>query len=257
MATIIDTHSHLVDPKFDNDRHEVISRAWQEGIVAIIAVADTLQSTCDVIELASRYGKIYPTAGIHCHYAESTCKDDVDRLKNILRQNSGIVAVGETGIDLYYGKDTLYAQEQLFESHVRLSLEFGLPLVIHCRDAEQHILDILRRYPEAKGVFHCFSGNDVFCKQVVDLGFYVSFSGIITFNSAGQIRNAALCTPLDKMLVETDCPYLAPQGLRGKRNEPSYIIKTVECLAQTVQLPFEEVAQKTTSNARMLFGLRG
>ncbi|MDX9702730.1 MAG: TatD family hydrolase [Candidatus Auribacterota bacterium] len=255
MANIIDTHSHLADPKFDNDRHDVIRRAQEAGIVAMIAVADTLRSIDDVVDLARQYDVIYPTAGIHCHYAESTLDSDIEQLENILHRTSDIVAVGETGIDLFYGKDTLVRQTQLFETHVKLSLEFGLPLVIHCRDAEQYILDILSRYPDATGVFHCFSGNDIFCRQVVDIGFYVSFSGIVTFKNAEQIRKAVLSAPVDKILVETDCPYLAPQGYRGNRNEPSYILKTVECIAETLQLPFEDVARKTTENARILFGI--
>ena len=255
MTKLIDTHSHLCDLKFDADRHNVIERAQQAGVIDIVAVADTLQSVYDVIELSSCYENIYPTAGIHCHYAESVTVNDLNQLSGIVSSNSSIVAIGETGIDLYYGKDTLSAQEQLFENQVRLSVEFGLPIVIHCREAEEQILAILRRYPEVKGVLHCFSGNDVFCRQVVDLGLYVSFSGIVTFKNAQQVQSAVLCTPLDKIVVETDCPYLAPQGHRGKRNEPAYLIKTVETLSELLSIPFEEFAQQTTVNAQRLFDL--
>ncbi len=255
MTKLIDTHSHLCDPKFDADRHDVIERAQQAGVTGIVAVADTLQSVHDVIELSSRCENIYPTAGIHCHYAESVTAHDLEQLTGIIHNYSSIVAIGETGIDLYYGKDTLCAQEQLFEEQVRLSVEFGLPLVIHCREAEEQILTILRRYPEVKGVLHCFSGDDVFCRQVIDLGLFVSFSGIVTFKNAEQVRNAALCTPLNKIVIETDCPYLAPQGHRGKRNEPAYLVNTIEALSKILSIPVEELARLTTENAQLLFDL--
>lgn len=256
MELLIDSHVHLTDLKFDADRDDVIARARQAGVAEMIAVADTLASVHEVIALAQKYENIYPTAGIHPHYAKTTNDAHLADLVEILNSHSNIVAVGETGLDLYYGKDTLAEQLELFEKQVRISLEFGLPLVIHCREAEQHILDILRKYPNSTGVMHCFSGDAAFCENVVACGLYVSFSGIITFKNSDNIREAARITPPDRLLVETDCPYLAPQGYRGKRNEPAYIVKTVECLAEILDVSYDNLVHRTTENTKTLFQLR-
>ncbi|RJP56292.1 MAG: TatD family deoxyribonuclease [Candidatus Auribacter fodinae] len=250
---MFDSHAHLCDEKFNHDRDDVIQRAYDNGVTAMLVVADSLNTCEQVCSLAARYSNMYPTAGIHPHNAAFVSEDTVVDLEHFIKTHRDVKAVGETGLDYYYGHDTVTVQKVLFEKQVCLADSLKLPLVIHCRDSQSDIVNILNKYSAVQGVFHCFSSDETFCNEVLEMGFYVSFSGIITFKNAQAIRDAAHCVPLDKLLVETDCPYLAPQGYRGKRNEPAFISATVKCLAEIKQCHVDEIVKRTTENARTLF----
>ena len=174
-------------------------------------------------------------------------------MEEIFLNNKSIKAVGEIGLDFYYGKETKQYQYSLLEKQLFLSEKFNLPVILHCRDAEQELFDILNGFKGVEGVIHCFSSTKDWCEKFIDLGFYVSFSGIVTFKNANDIRSAAKWMPLDRMLVETDCPYLAPQGHRGKTNEPSFIVNTIEAIAKLRDLTFDDIAEKTYKNTLILF----
>lgn len=256
MTVIFDSHAHLTDTKFAADLDSVIERAYSVGVTHILAVADTIQSCSEVLVLSKKREHIYSTAGIHPHYAATITENERNTLKTFLQRHPEIKAIGETGLDFYYGKDTVEEQIELFRYHLNLAVKFDLPVIIHCRDAENVILSVIQDYASLRGVFHCFSGDKNFCTQVLEMGYYVSFSGIITFSKAESIRQAAHIAPLEKVLVETDCPYLAPEGFRGKRNEPSFIPSTIERLAQIKGYSFEEIACITTQNAKNLLNIQ-
>lgn len=252
MMRIFDSHAHLTDGQFGGDLANVIQSAGANNIKGIICVADTLESSEKAFEISEKYDWIYPTAGIHPHYAQKVMENDVGKLKDLFQLNKKYVAVGETGLDFYYGKDIKEHQVKLFNIHLDVAIEFGLPVIIHCRESEDVILNILKDKP-VKGLFHCFSGDAFFCEKVIDMGFYVSFSGIITFKNAQNVKDAAKIVPPDRLLIETDSPYLAPEGYRGKRNEPSYLVKTLNALADIRGLQLSDLAEATYKNTESFF----
>lgn len=254
---MFDSHAHISDAKFDIDRDAVIQRARDAGVEYIMAVADTKESCEAVYSLSEKYGCIYPSAGIHPHYAHNASDNDIRWLKNFIAAHPFVKAIGETGLDFYYGKDSKNQQCELFEHHLSFASEFDLPVIIHCRDAEDVMYSILSKYASVRGVLHCFSGTKKFCTQVLSLGYHVSFSGIVTFKNAQQVREALCCVPMDRLMAETDSPYLAPDGYRGKRNEPAFIRKTIEYLAECKQCPLDLMIQAITDNARTLFKIEG
>ena len=256
MTAIFDSHAHLTDEKLISDLDNIILRASENNVRKILTVADSLASCDKVIELANVYPDIYPTAGIHPHYSENTTESDIEKLKQIVLKNQSVKAVGEIGLDFYYGKETKDYQYPLLEKQLAFAQETGLPVILHCRDAEQELVNILNNFTNISGVIHCFSSTKKWCERFVDLGFFVSFSGIVTFKNAKDVKEAAQWIPLDRMLVETDCPYLAPQGYRGRINEPSFIVNTVETIAGIRNLSFEELAEKTYLNTITLFNIK-
>ena len=253
MTVIFDSHAHLTDEKLNEDLEQIIARANANNVCKILAVADSLASCAEVIDLAKNYPNIYPTAGIHPNYSEDTTEADIDKLKQIILSNVSVKAVGEIGLDFYYGKDTKEYQYSLLETQLAFALETSLPVILHCRDAELELINILDNFKGIKGVIHCFSSTRKWCEKFVEAGFYVSFSGIVTFKNANDVREAAQSIPLDRMLVETDCPYLAPQGHRGKTNEPALIVNTIEKIAEIRKLSFDCIAENTYLNTINLF----
>ncbi len=256
MSVIFDSHTHLSDDKFKHDMRDVIDRADRCGVKKMIAVADNISSSSAVVLLSGEYPDIYPTAGIHPHYACSATEAQLNALRDFVRNHPEVVAVGECGLDFYYGKESKQEQVTLFRYQLELAQEFDLPVIVHCRNAEDTILPLLKEYKSVRGVFHCFSGDKIFCTHVIDLGYYVSFSGIVTFKNAGQVKEAVSIVPSDKLLVETDCPYIAPIGFRGKRNEPSFITVTVEHLADLRNTSFDSIAEVTAENTHKLFRIQ-
>ncbi|MCB1195056.1 TatD family hydrolase [bacterium] len=254
---IFDSHAHLADESFGDDIDDIIMRAAENTVDRILVVADSLHTTRQAFALTSKYKGLYSTAGIHPHNAHTASQSDKNDLLTFVSENRNrISAIGETGLDLYYGKDTFSEQAELFDFHLKLAVEFNLPVVIHCRDAEKETLNILDAYPNVRGVFHCFTGDSNFCKKVIERGFFVSFSGIVTFKNSQTIREAAQCVPLDKILIETDSPYLAPQGFRGKRNEPALIVVTRDVLAEIKCLAPKQLSACTYENTMRLFNIR-
>lgn len=277
---IIDTHAHLDSDAFDRDRDEMIGRAWDAGLVSIVTIGsgNGTQSADNAIALAEGNAKIFATVGVHPHDADLGIKWKGDPKTGVgaevwsaweeekrrvlerfsrLAEHPRVVAVGEVGLDFHYDNSPRQMQRDLFRSFVRLSLERKLPLVIHSREAEEETAEILGKEcaGECGGVVHCFSGRPLLMRAALELDFYFGIVGMVTFKQARELHQAVKELPAERLLVETDCPYLAPVPHRGKRNEPAYVVETVREIARLRGREPEEIAQVTTANARRLFGI--
>ena len=252
---LVDSHAHLDADAFDGDREEVLVRSGAAGVRAIITVGIDLESSRKAVALASQYPNVYATVGIHPHEAARVTDKDLAELAS-LSQDSVVVAIGEIGLDFYRNLSPPEKQEQVFLAQLQLAREMKKPVVIHDRDAHTKIMSILRdKAPGLSGVLHCFSGDAAMAADARAMGFHVSFAGPVTFHNARRLQALVRELPLDCMLVETDCPYLAPDPYRGRRNEPAYVRLVAEQISALRQVPFELVAQATTRNAERLFGL--
>jgi TatD DNase family protein len=255
---IIDSHCHLDFDSYGEDRPAVLARARAAGIVRMICIGSgrDIQSARSAVALAAAEPDIFATVGIHPHDIAKMTEDDWTELGSLARAPR-VVGVGETGLDYHYDHSPRDLQQTAFRRFLRLCHDSSQPVVCHIRDAHTDALAILREegVPTRGGVIHCFTGDSQDAAGYLELGLHISFSGIITFKTAGDIRAAAAITPLDRILVETDAPYLAPIPHRGKRNEPAYIVQTVAEVARSKQLDVTEVAAASTRNARDLFRL--
>lgn len=255
MRTIIDSHAHLGWDSFKEDRDDVILRAREQGVVQIVQAGVDLVSIPDQLSLAEQHAHIYNGVGLHPHEAKLWNEASADLLRQAARHKS-VVGVGECGLDFFYNHSDREVQIEVFKQQADLAIELDLPIIIHTRDAWDETFEVLMaRKGRLRGVFHCFTGGPEVLPAIKELDFYVSFSGIVTFSSAKNIQAAAALVPLERIMVETDCPYLAPNGRRGKRNEPSFIWLTAEFLAKLRGTTCEELAQVTAENARRLFKL--
>jgi TatD DNase family protein len=251
---LIDTHCHLDFPEFNQDRDEVIRRSKEQGIDYIINIGSSFQGSVKSLGLANQYDFIYATIGIHPHEADKFDKKEESALIEFLKQKK-VVAVGEIGLDYYKNYSRPENQRVLFTSLLKLAKDFSLPLVIHSRNAHDDTLKALKEILPAKVVVHCFSGTEDFLKQCLELGFFVSFTCNITYKKADDLRRLVKITPLERLLLETDAPFLAPQGFRGKRNEPLYVKYLAKEIAGIKEVNLEEVARITTDNAKSFFKL--
>lgn len=259
---LIDTHCHLDFPEFDNDRDKTIERAKQQGIDYIINIGSSLEASKKSIELAHQYDFIYATLGLHPHEAENFNSLVLKEIKSLVKEKK-IVAIGEIGLDYYFKgqpkKDIKILQEKLFRSLIAVARENNLPLVIHNRNADSDLLRILKiefKDEKIKGVVHCFAGDMEFLRIILDLGLCISFTCNITYKKADNLRNLIKVLPLERLLLETDAPFLPPQIYRGRRNEPSYVKILAEEIAKIKNVGFNEVAKETTKNAKELFVLK-
>ncbi|WP_018248309.1 TatD family hydrolase [Orenia marismortui] len=252
---LIDTHAHLDFDRFDKDRKDVIQSSYDNGIKKIINVGADMKSSYNSVELAKENDFIYASVGVHPHEAEGFSEEDYNKLKE-LAQHDKVVAIGEIGLDYYYDNSPRLAQQRVFRRQLQLAKEVDLPIVIHSRDAREDTLEILEE--EAKdltGVLHCYAYDLETAKKVIDLGFYLAFGGVITFNNAKDLRRVVKEISLENILIETDAPYLTPVPYRGKRNEPSYVKEVAKKIAEIKGIDLSEVAKYTTENAKGLFGL--
>lgn len=253
----VDSHCHLDFPAFDPDRKTVIERAHTAGIHTLLTIGTHLSRSEQVQKLTQQFPNVFCALGIHPHYCDQEYNPDVPSLLVDLLQHNNVVAIGETGLDYHYNNSDPTTQITSFRTHIRVALETNYPLIIHSRNAEHDILRII--YEELPGttpfhaVLHCFTGSQQFAELALEKGLYLSFTGIITFPKSNALRHTAATVPLDRLLVETDAPYLAPIPHRGKRNEPSYLIHTAQTLAQIHNIPLESLAQYTTQNFYNLF----
>lgn len=252
---LIDTHCHLDFPEFDRDRDEVIKRAQAAGIDFMINIGSSLEGSRKSVALAGQYQNIYASVGIHPHEADSFNKEAEGALRAIAKEGK-VVAIGETGLDYYKNFSTPQNQRALFNALLRIAKEAGLPLVIHMRQAQEDTLEILKKAMPLKAVVHCFSGNEHFLRSALSAGFFISFTCNITYRKAENLRNMVKLTPLDRLMLETDAPFLAPEGLRGKRNEPHSVKALAAEVAALKGLKTEEVAVATTHNAKKFFGIK-
>ena len=254
-SKIIDTHAHLDFPDYKDDIDEVIERAGEVGVEYMINVGTTVASSNKSIELAKQYEQIYASIGIHPNEASKVSGEEWSRLE-ALAGGDKVVAIGETGLDYYRDRSKREDQKRLFHQHIELAQRHNLPVIIHNREASSDCLDIVHEYSgKIKGVVHCFAGTVEDAEEFLKLGFHVSFAGPITFPKADNLREALKAVPVERLLLETDCPFLAPQPKRGKRNEPSYLQYTIPVFAELYKLSVEDIKRITTFSAKNLFGI--
>jgi TatD DNase family protein len=253
---LIDTHCHLDFKDFDNDRDLVLSRSRDHGISIIINVGSSIEGTKRSIEIAEKNDFVYAAAGIHPHEGDRIKENTLNLFTGFLKKPK-VVAVGEIGLDYYKNISSKENQKRLFIRLLEMAKNADLPLIIHNREAHKDIMAILKEImgSHINGVMHCFSGDEKFLKECMDAGFFISFTCNITFKNASRLRQIAGLVPMDRLLLETDAPFLAPQDFRGKRNEPMYVKYAAEEIARIKGLSFEEVAGITTQNAKQLFKL--
>lgn len=249
---MIDTHSHLFEDEFKDDIDNCITRAKEAGIEKIMLVGFSKETNIKAQELAKKYDIFYPTAGVHPEEADKDYLNKFNELKEFIKNNK-VYAIGECGLDYYW--DITYKEEQkeLLKLQCKLAKELDLPIIIHMREATKDTYDILKEFKGLKGVMHCYSGSYEMAKEFIKLGFYISLGGPVTFKNAKEPKLIAKEIPLDKLLIETDCPFLAPTPFRGKRNESSYVKYVCEEIANIKGISFEEVDKITTLNAINLF----
>jgi TatD DNase family protein len=251
---LIDSHAHLEMKEFNPDREDVIVRARQAGVDYIVTVGTNLALSRKALCLARQYENIYATVGVHPHDVARADNKTFDELCEIARDPK-VVAYGEIGLDFFRNLSPREKQIEMFNRQLELAEELKLPVIIHDRDAHEQTLRTVKASGVRRGVFHCFSGDYSMARQCIDLGFYISIPGVVTFDKAKTIQDVALRVPLSSLLLETDAPYLTPVPHRGKRNEPSFIINTAKKVAEIKGLPWEEVADVTARNTMNLFGI--
>lgn len=252
MLDFTDSHCHLNHADFGEETDAVVQRALDAGVRRIVTIGTRLENTAELLALAHKYPQIFVTVGVHPEYVAER-EVSADEIAQAATSDEKIIALGEAGFDYFYDPDTKDAQRKLFKNHLIAARKTGLPLVIHTRCAEQDTVDALSEFPDVTGVFHCFSSKAELAKFGLERGWYLSASGILTFKKAQEIRDIFKDVPLDRLLIETDAPYLAPVPYRGKRNEPSFIVKTAEVLAELKGVSLEDLAKITTENFLTLF----
>lgn len=252
MLNLTDSHCHLNHADFGDDADAVVQRALDAGVSRLVTIGTRLEDTAELIALTRKYPQVFATVGVHPEYV---AERDVsaDEIAQAATSDEKIIALGEAGFDYFYDPDTREAQRKLFKNHLIAARETKLPLVIHTRCAEWDTIDALTEFPDVTGVLHCFSSNAELAKFGLEQGWYLSASGILTFKKAQELRGIFADVPLNRLLVETDAPYLAPVPYRGKRNEPSFVVKTAEMLAEIKGVSLEELAKITTENFLTLF----
>lgn len=252
---LIDTHCHLNTSKFKDNLEEVIQRALNNDVKVMIVVGFDHETNRIAIELAERYHFIYATVGFHPTEAKCIKEDDFDKLIPLLNHNK-VVGIGECGLDFYWDKDHIEEQIVVFKRQIELSLEYNLPLIIHMRDASEATYNVLSEYKKLKGIMHCYSGSKEMSELFINLGLHISLGGPVTFKNGHKPKSVAEVVPLDKLLVETDSPYLSPHPYRGKTNEPARVKLVAEEIARLKNMSYKDIAYQTSINAINLFDLK-
>jgi TatD DNase family protein len=247
----VDVHAHLDDKAFNDDREQVLESIEEAGIIVINAGSDIASSRSSV-ELADKHDFIFACVGVHPHEAQKVEKDYLKELEK-LAKHPKVIGIGEMGLDYYYDFSDRETQKKVFMEQLDLAKSLDLPVIVHNREAHQDTLDILKKMPPAKGLMHCYSGSPEMARELIRLGFYFSFGGVITFKNARKPKEVASKLPLDRILMETDCPYLSPEPYRGKRNDPTRIPIIAQQMAQLRGISVEEIQKDTYTTFRHLF----
>ena len=254
---LFDTHAHLDEEAFCQDADEVIARAVASGVTTMLAVATTAESSRATIALTARFPNVFAAVGIHPNYAVQAKPGDWETIEE-LASSPKVIAIGETGLDRYWDHTPFDVQLDYFRRQIELAKRCDVPFIVHCRDAESDVIAVLREAAgtgQLKGIMHSFCGGRATLDAALELGLHISFAGMLTFKKNVELRELAKTIPLDRLLVETDSPYLAPQPQRGKRNEPAFVRHTADCLAELHGRTLGEMAAITTENAQRLFRL--
>lgn len=255
-SKFIDSHAHLDDKRFDGDREKLIESLYDDGVEAVLVPGADLQTSGEALKIAEKYSFIYAAVGCHPHDS----KYMNDEIMNIFREMAAskkVIGIGEIGLDYYYDNSDRDTQRKWFREQIRLAKDLDLPYIVHDRDAHEDILRIMKEehYDGARGILHCYSGSLELSREFIKLGFYISLAGPVTFAKARVPKLVAGEVPFDKLLIETDSPYLTPEPYRGKRNEPKYVRYVAEEIARIRNISVDEVAEKTKENFKTLFNL--
>jgi TatD DNase family protein len=255
MLKIFDSHAHYDDESFDEDREVVIKELVENGIIGVLNCGASLKGARDSAQLANKHDFFYAAVGIHPENANELNEQAVEELKELAKSHK-VRAIGEIGLDYYYEENPpREIQKSVFRAQMKLAQELCLPVVIHDRDAHEDTLNIIKEFPQVKGVLHCFAGSVEFARECIKMGYYIGFTGVVTFKNAKKIVEVAKEVPMDRMLVETDCPYMAPTPFRGKRNRSDYIKYIIEKIAEIKEVSEEEISKITINNTKKLLGL--
>ena len=253
---LVDSHCHLNMDQFKNNLDEVINRARKAKIECMQTICTKLEDLAGLLEITDKYDDIYCSVGVHPHDVENAEPITAEKIIELAKSHKKIIGIGETGLDYYYEHSKRDIQQHSFLCHIKAAQETGKPLIVHSRSADDDTLELLKRemkHKKYKGLIHCFSSTKKLALGALDIGLYISIAGIITFNNAAELREAVADIPLDRMLIETDSPYLAPIPNRGKTNEPAFVEFIARKIAEVKGISFEEVAKATTENFYKLF----
>lgn len=251
---VIDTHAHYDDDAFDLDRDELLTDMLNNTVDSIVTIGCSLKSSFNSVQIAEKYERIYAAVGIHPSDCENLPENYIEQLKS-LAESKKVVAIGEIGLDYHYEGYSRELQMACFKKQLELAKEISLPVVIHSRDATKDTMDILKEY-KPNGVMHCFSGSSETAKEIIDLGMMISFTGVLTFKNSKKAVEACKSIPLERIMLETDCPYMAPIPHRGERNNSSYVYHIAEKLAEIKNISVEKAVEACNSNAINFFGLK-
>ncbi len=254
---LFDSHAHYNDSWFDEDRFQILDTMQENNVGYIMNIADSMKSLDKVMEIANRYPFVYASVGVHPEACGDLSEADMDTLKRYA-QHEKVKAIGEIGLDYYYDDVQKCVQKKWFRGQIALAKEVGLPIVVHDRDAHGDCMDILKAEgaKDVGGILHCFSGSKEMAREVLDLGMYIAFGGTLTFKNARRVREVCEYVPLDRIVIETDCPYLAPEPNRGKRNSSLYIHYVAEKLAEIKEISAEDAAKITCENAKKCYRIK-
>lgn len=249
---LFDTHAHLNDPVFNEDRDELISALPSQGVGLVMNPGCSLENSLQAIAIAEKYDYVYAAVGTHPDTAEEVNDQVIDQYRSLC-SHPKVKAIGEIGVDYYYETIPREIQLRAFRMQMELARETGLPVIIHERDAHDDGMRMIKEFPDVTGVFHCYSGSAEMARQLVKMGWYIGFTGVLTFKNARKAVETAQSIPLERIVLETDCPFMAPEPFRGKRNHPGYLYRMAERLAELRELPVEEIHRITTENGKRLY----
>ena len=250
---LFDTHAHLDDRAFHEDREALITGLPEKGVDLVMNPGCSLESSRHAVALAEKYDHVYAAVGSHPDVASEVNAAVLEEYRKLCKLNAKVKAIGEIGIDYHYEDIPREIQLRAFRLQMELAQELGLPVIVHEREAHEDGMAVVREFPNVTGVFHCYSGSAEMARQLVDRGWYIGFTGVLTFKNARKAIETAASIPLDRIVLETDCPYMAPEPFRGKRNDPGYLYRMAEKLAEIRGLSLEEIQTITTENGKRLY----
>ena len=250
---LFDTHAHLNDPAFDADRESLMESLASAGVGLVMNAGCSLESSRDIVAMAQRYPWLYASVGSHPDAADEVNDSVLEEYRKLCKLSDKVKAIGEIGLDYYYEDIPREIQQRAFRAQMALAQELNMPVIVHEREAHNDGMAIVREFPKVKGVFHCYSGSAEMARQLVNMGWYIGFTGVLTFKNARKAVETAASIPLDRIVLETDCPFMAPEPFRGKRNHPGYLYRMAEKLAEIRGISVEEVHTITTENGKRLY----
>ena len=250
---LFDTHAHLDDRAFDADRTALLEGLKDRQVALVMNPGCSLESSRNAVAMAAQYPWLYAAVGSHPDAADEVCPEVIEEYRKLCKLSNKVRAIGEIGLDYHYEDIPRDLQKKAFLMQMELAAELELPVIVHERDAHEDGMAIVRDFPTVKGVFHCYSGSAEMARQLVELGWYIGFTGVLTFKNARKAIETAASIPLERIVLETDCPYMAPEPFRGRRNDPGYLYRMAEKLAEIRNLPVEEIHRITTENGKRLY----